>query len=218
MRRLVFFLWVIVMLSVVGCGGSGGDAASDPDDDPEARAAFEQMESVVRDAARPRIPRPGFKVRASRARHLHGLDLMNAVVFPMVDTEVALGPARFRRLVNRPQYVVYAMAALETEIDDGGMVEIYYNGGGDFAAEGVSLLRELGAARHARVLAAANRVGWPDGHVPRGQRRRQRVISIKDSPRFTTLDRRWDAAEIHEGALDDFVERYIRARPASFFD
>ncbi len=175
-------------------------------------------------AAHPPAAQPGYKVRAAAVAHLHGLDLWNAVVFPMIDPLVRLnGTPALRRALNGPQYAAYALSEVDTDIDGGGLIEVYYNPSGVFAEEAVDLLRQVGAPQHAAVLDQANRILWPAVFIPSDQSARRAVLArrhldVRQQPRFNGLDAVRDRAERREGSLDSIVERYIRAHPGAFFD
>lgn len=214
MPRVTVALMVALTLVTVGCGdgrrGHGGARTTSPAYD----AARAQMQRVLRDAATPRRALPAYKIRAADAAGLTGLDLWNAVVDPMIDDLTPLdGTPELRRRLNREQYAVYVLFALDTDIDDGGISEVYFNSSGVFAGQGVALLRQVGAPQHARVLARANRVIDPHGRVPVDRAARQRRLRGVDDARFTDLDDAWSALP----ALDELVARYVRAHPRAFF-
>jgi hypothetical protein len=211
--RLGSFAALIAVAALVGCG-SHRVAASDP----AVNAALGKLQSVIRDAAHAPSAQPGFKIAVSGAQGVHGLDLWYAVVDPMIGPLTPLdGRAELHRQLNPSQYAVYALFAVATDYDDGGIFEVYYNNSGVFANEAVHLLGVVGAPIHAAALARANRVGWPRSDVPYSQAARRRVISLTDQPRFALVNAGWDNAERKEGSLYSIIERFIRVRPGAFF-
>ena len=215
MRRIVFF--VALGLLNVGCGSSQPHHVPARVSSAETQA-MRHIRRVVIEATEPAQARPDYKIADSLARRLHGLDLWNAVVDPMISPLSALTRTKaLRAKLNDPQYAVYVLFLIDTDIDDGGLAEVYYNLSGVFAQRAVALLKQVGARQHAAVLSAANRVIWPSGVVPASVDVRRRFVSPTNQSRFDEVTRRWDRAEQREGSIDGIIERYMRARPAAFF-
>jgi Domain of unknown function (DUF4375) len=210
-RRLVALF--LCALALAACGSSApaepaATATSTPD------PAMPEFEAMLQQAAHPPKPLPGYKVRARDAAGLTGLDLWNAIVDPMIDPlDRYDGTAELHRRLNPEQYAVYALFAIDTDVEDGGLAEVYFNSSGVYAEDGVKLLSKIGASDHAVVLEQANRIVAPDGHVARDRAARQRRLGGLDDPRFAELEDRWDALP----PLEDIVARYIRAHPHAFF-
>jgi hypothetical protein len=203
-------------LALAACGSS---APSEPVE-PAATAtsttdpAMKEFEAMLDKAEHPPKPLPGYKVRARDAAGLTGLDLWNAIVDPMIDPlDRYDGTAELHRRLNPEQYAVYVLFTIDTDVDDGGIAEVYFNSSGTYAEEGVKLLSRIGAGDHAAVLEQANRIIAPDGPVPRDRDARQRRLDGLDDARFDQVEDRWDALP----PLEDIVARYIRAHPHAFF-
>lgn len=186
--------------------------------DPTLKAALSRVQQVIGQTARPAPAQPGFKVSPAALR-THGLDLWNAIVDPMIDPLGPLdGEPQQRTLLDGPQYAVYVLFSVDTDIDDGGLWEVYFNSSGVFAQRAVSLLREVGAPLHADVLARANHIIWSNGEIPASVEQRRRTVTLADTPRFDAVNSAWDAAERREGSLDSIIESYVRRHPSAFFD
>jgi hypothetical protein len=215
-RHLVAVSLCALALALAACGSS---APAEPAE-PAATAtttpdpAMQEFEAMLQKADHPPKPLPGYKVRASAAAGLTGLDLWNAIVDPMIDSlDRYDGTAEVRRRLDPEQYAVYALFAIDTDVEDGGLAEVYSNSSGVYAEDGVKLLGRIGASDHAVVLEQANRVVAPDGRVPRDRDARQRRLDGLDDARFAQLEDRWDSLP----PLEDIVARYIRAHPHAFF-
>src|SRR6202012_2016460 len=176
-----------------------------------------QAKSVVAQAAKPARALPGYKIPAADAR-LHGLDLWDAIVFPMVRPLTPLdGTPALRTQLNGPQYAVYVLFDVDDDVGDGGLWQYYYNEGGVFAEQAVALLRAVGAPRHAGVLARATGIAWPAGGIPSGEQARRAALQFIGESRYDAVNRQWEAAERQERPLETLVERYVRAHPSAFF-
>jgi hypothetical protein len=205
----------VAVLALTGCGSGTTDPGIQRD--PKIRHALQQLDSVLKAAAAPVRAQPGFKVRP-RALQLHGLDLWNAVVDPMLgQLDRGDDTSRARSALNRDQYVVYALFLIDAEIENGGFWQLYFNNSGEFANQAAGLLRAVGARLHAKVLARANRVTWPSGAVPASEAARREDLPDIASRSYDAVDAAWTHADSAEGTLDTTVERYIRAHPAAFF-
>ena len=210
------FVSLLAVFALGGCGsGSGTTTSALPADVDQA---IRQAQTVIDNAARPVPAGPGFRIPKSAARGLHGLDLWNAIVDPMIDPLTPLdGRPELREKLNGPQYAVYVLFAIDTDYEDGGLWEVYYNNSGVFAREAVRLLKSVGAPLHGAVLARANRVIWPSGAIPATEAARRRVLTMADEPRFHGVNAAWALADHREGAIETVIERYIRAHPEAFF-
>jgi hypothetical protein len=214
---------VVLGLAVAGCGGAAKPAAPVPPVPPappvpaDVAKALAQVKSVVDQAAKPVRARPGFKLPASAAR-LHGLDLWDAIVLPMIAPLTPLdGQSELRTRLDAPQYAVYALFSVDDDVEDGGLWELYHDQSGVFAQEAVGLLRGVGAPRHADVLARANRIAWPAGGIPSSVAVRWLALSVVGESRYDGADRQWQAADHQERALGTIIDRYVRQHPSAFF-
>jgi hypothetical protein len=200
-------------VALASCGGSGNTGLA-----PEANAPLIQVSRVITAATVTRKPGPDFKIRLATAHGLRGLDLWNAVVDPMIaPLEPLDGTSELHNRLNRAQYAVYVLFAVDADYADGGMFEVYYNSSGVFADQAVGLLREVAAPLHAEALAATNRGTWPRGQVPRSEAVRRRALGPQQHPRLHVSGSAWQAAEQREGPLESIIERFIRSRPNAFF-
>jgi hypothetical protein len=174
---------------------------------PELQRALDDFSATAQQAAerasKPRAPaRADFKIAPS---DLHGDDLWDAVVSPVLDNGVEEPP------LNASQHTVYALFLVDYEIQNGGLAQLYYNSAGEYAGEAPALLRAVGAREYADVLAAANAL-FPTG-VPRDRAARQALLQAIDGKRLEAIDSAWPS----EPPLADFVEAYIRAHASDFF-
>ena len=212
MVRLRAVSALLVAAVMAGCGSSSNAP------NPAEQQALAQLKHVIVTATAPPAPQPGFKIPAARARGLHGLDLWNAVVNPMIKPLYQLnGSAALRDALSPDQYAVYVLFAIDAEYENGGMAQLYYNEGGVFANEGPALFAMVGAPLHGEALAAANRVFWPLGAVPSREETRRRVVSFSNEAPFSGADKLWRRAERREGPIDIIIERFIRRHPHAFF-
>jgi hypothetical protein len=200
-------------VALAGCGASGNHRSDD-----QVNSALAQVRSVISAATVAPKPGPEFKIRGSGVRHLHGLDLWDAVVDPMIKPLVPLeGKPELHRRLNEDQYAVFLLFGVDDDYSDGGMFEVYYNDSGEIAMEAVDLLREIGAPLHAQALAATNRQAWPSGQVPASEIVRRRELGPPEHPLIRVPDSYWMTAEAREGSLESIVGRFIRSHPNAFF-
>jgi hypothetical protein len=206
-------VWVIALTALAGCGSQ-----HEPRSSQAVSAALTNLHRVVSRAVHPPAAQPGFKVPASRAKGLHDLDLWNAIVDPMIGPLLRLdGTSALHQALSPPQYAVYALFVVDTDIDDGGLWEVYYNPSGVFADEAVHLLELVGAPRHAAVLAKANRIAWPSAKVPASDIVRRHVLLRSAQTQFDAVNNAWDRAEREEGTIYSIIDRFIRTHPTAFF-
>jgi Domain of unknown function (DUF4375) len=205
---------VVLGLAVAGCGAAAKPAPPAPHDVVKALA---QVTSVIDQAATPVRADPGFKLPPAAAR-LHGVDLWDAIVLPMIAPLTPLdGRSELRNRLDAPQYAVYALFSVADDVEDGGLWELYHDQSGVFAQEAVSLLRGVGAPRHADVLARANRIAWPAGSIPSSVAVRWLALSVVGESRYDGADRQWQSADRREQALGAIIDRYVRHHPSAFF-
>jgi hypothetical protein len=111
---------------------------------------------------------------------------------------------------NPFERALWQISVVDYEIGNGGLHQVHSNQDQDFIDAAGEGLREMGAERHAGVLAEATRL---IGEVPTdGDARREAIDSI-DPDRFNALGDAWYEGE----PLADILERYIRAHPELFF-
>jgi Domain of unknown function (DUF4375) len=208
-------IWTLGLgLAVAGCGAATKPA---PPVAPNVRATPAQVDSVIDQAPNPARARPGFKLPPSAAR-LHGVDLWDVIVLPMIKPLTPLdGRPELRTRLDAPQYAVYALFSVDDDVMDGGLWGLYHDETGVFAQEAVGLLRAVGAPRHADVLARANRIAWPASSVPSSVAARWLALSVVGESRYGGADRQWQAADRQEQALGTIIERYVRRHPSAFF-
>jgi hypothetical protein len=209
----------LVALLLAGCGSSApADQRSSPpgDADVDAQRAVDAIPTPTKRKAAPHDASFRVSYRSVTGKD-DDLDLLNAVTDPMIDPLMDATPTQARRRLNARQYRVWALFTIDVDVSDGGVTEIYFNSSGDYATGAVRQLLDLGAPRHASALRMANRVLWPDGHVPRGMGKRRRQGAGLDDPRFDAAVSAWDRADRAEGELDAILARYIRGHLPSFF-
>ena len=208
-------IWTLVLgLAMAGCGAAAKRPAPVP---PDVAPAPAQVKRVIHQTVNPVKARPGFKLPASAA-HLHGVDLWDVIVLPMIKTLTPLdGRPELRARLDAPQYAVYALFSVDDDVEDGGLWALYHGESGVFAQEAVGLLRAVGAPRHADVLARANRIAWPANSIPSSVAVRWLALSVVGESRYDGANRQWQAADRREQALGTIIDRYVRRHQSAFF-
>ena len=165
---------------------------------------------VVIAAVKPIPVSADYKIPASRAQGLGGLELWSTVVDPIVARLQALnGTAKLRQTLDPQQYTAYVLLAVDTNIAEGGFGALYgQSGSSEFADESVQLLRNVGAPQHAAALARANQLFRAAGGASATGTR---------APDFDSVNKAWKQAETTEGAISQLVARFIRAHQRRFF-
>src|ERR1700753_766361 len=126
---------VVIGLAVPACAAAAKPAGPVR---PNVTKALARVRSVVDRAAKPVRAQPGFKLPPSAAR-LHGLDLWDAIVLPMIAPLAPIdAQSELRSRLDAPQYAVYALFSVDDDVEDGGLWELYHDQSGVFAQEAVS--------------------------------------------------------------------------------
>lgn len=94
---------------------------------------------------------------------------------------------------SKPEKVLYAVFCLETEINNGGFEQYYFNSSGNYAIDTPAALEEIGAFRTAELVQEANS-SFPGGSPPRNwdeRIKRAELVSDEISARWDELDNRF---------------------------
>jgi hypothetical protein len=118
------------------------------------------------------------------------------------------------------QRAVYALAALDAEVNNGGFHQFFFNPTGALAREALGGARLLGLDEHAAIIEEAFSV-FPDGEVPEDFDERislHRELSDESSDRIDSCDERWyELGDRPDDAFDKALANYIRSHPEDFF-
>jgi tetratricopeptide (TPR) repeat protein len=143
--------------------------------------------------------------------------LVQAVVDHVVDFRVRGELARHREIVDAlppGQRWIYAMWQTDAEVSNGGFVQFFFNGSGDFALEALEGYRRIGAAGRVSILKRA--VAALAGASPTRESLDKGLAEFRASGRVSGidgLDREW-----YELVEDDAAMKvkFIRANPGLF--
>jgi len=143
--------------------------------------------------------------------------LVQAVVDHVVDFRVRGDLAHHREIVDAlppGQRWIYAMWQTDAEVMNGGFVQFFFNGSGDFALEALEGYRRIGAAGRVSILKRA--VAAVSSGPPSRESLDKGLAEFRGSGRITGidgLDREW-----YELAEDDAAMKvkYIRGNPELF--
>jgi len=87
--------------------------------------------------------------------------------------------------LSGPERVVVLVDQVESEVNNGGFHQFYFNAAGDRAIETPAALREIGACQLAAIIDVANAL-FPGGTPPENRAERQRVLDEID-PAISTF-------------------------------
>ena len=125
-------------------------------------------------------------------------DFWRALVNRVHDT-----PDGFYRL-SPPEQTYFSVCLLEGEVYNGGMHQFFYNSSGDYYAEALRGLQELGAMRCHALLVAACREFFPGDEPPRETTARRDILP-EPSHDLDDIDREFWA---DPDKLGDRLRRY----------
>ncbi len=119
----------------------------------------------------------------------------------VIDPAYGLSPVRPGVEALWKIYTVHA------EVGNGGLWQVFFNLDQDFIDAAAVALQDIGAARHAELLA---RTAVVLGELPREGEARQLMVDQTDPEHLAALEDAWYEDE----DLDQLVERYIRSHAA----
>jgi hypothetical protein len=99
--------------------------------------------------------------------------------------------------------VVLDVAALEAEVNNGGLNQFFFNSAGDRVFATIEALKEIGAPETARIVEDA--CGLFAGEPSRDRRVRQEQLEQLDDTSFDPVDQRFYA---YPEALEELLEAY----------
>ncbi len=109
--------------------------------------------------------------------------------------------------MNR-ESIVELVAALEMEVNNGGLDQFFFNSAGNHTRETIAALVAIGASHTAGILKAAS-AKFPDGSAPEDWSRRQAQLLIvsPDSEAFEAEDAAfYEYRDDLQGLVDTFVQ------------
>lgn len=113
------------------------------------------------------------------------LDYVLGRIDPWIDKYISEGPLALTPL----EAVGVGVWMLETEVNNGGFDQYYFNSAGDLAIQTVEALKAIGALNTAFLLAAAN-AEFPGAVPPVDRTERQEVLDqVRESARFAALEK-----------------------------
>jgi hypothetical protein len=133
----------------------------------------------------------------------HGYDLWSWVVDPIV------GGERDER--NTAERALWQAYVVDYEVGNGGFHQVHGNLEQEFIDSAAQGLRDLGAERHANLIAEATGLV---ADMPLDGNGRRAAMETIASERFNALDDAWYAGE----PLAEVLERYIRSHADLFFE
>lgn len=125
------------------------------------------------------------------------------------------GPAEYEqslRNFSKAQRLVFALQRYDSEVNNGGHDQFYFNSTGIVWRDALEAYNAIGALGIADILQqSAERLGGSPS-LDRGERQQQ---MSELAPTFNDLDNRFYAESSAD--VDRRVKSYIRARPADFY-
>ena len=127
---------------------------------------------------------------------------------------VYAAPDGFYRLSPQEQ-TYFSVCLLDGEVYNGGMHQFFYNSSGDYYAESLRGLEELGALRCRALLLAACNAFFPAGEPPRDTAARREILP-EPSDDLDELEREfWSDPDKLGDRLRDYALRHHLVRPAA---
>ncbi len=125
--------------------------------------------------------------------------------------------------LNSSQRVLLIIESLQSEINNGGFHQYYWNSSGDYAMETVNALNQIGAVKTAEIVKKANDQ-FPNGIVPQDRDKREEIldkIDEKSSEYWSTLDNifygtNMDSGEMGIDDLSNLLIKFVKANKADF--
>jgi hypothetical protein len=177
-----------VLAGAAGCGGQADSAAT--------RIEAKSL----------RMPAPGPSRSNDTSLPYEFEYQMFEKIYP-VDEEAGVAAA------TPGQRGVYALAAVDDEIQNGGFDQLFVNTAGEFFGDALAGARLFGATQHMRVLEKAARL-FPNGVVPKDRGERAAASDTIRPGRLAQLDDEWFSIR---PILGRYMLRYMNAHPSEFF-
>nr|WP_315494720.1 DMP19 family protein [uncultured Rhodoferax sp.] len=115
---------------------------------------------------------------------MNDLDYVLERIDPWIDKYIAAGPSALDAL----EAVGVGVWMLETEVNNGGFYQYYFNSAGNLALQTVETLKAIGASNTASLLSAAN-AEFPGALPPVDRTERQEALDqIREAARFASLE------------------------------
>lgn len=117
------------------------------------------------------------------------LDKLVEIVDPITDKYLESGFG----CLNKKEFILFSVWMLETEVNNGGFNQFYYNSAGDIANEVVHSLNEIGAPKTAQIVLEANRLFGDFGPPSKREERQVRLeeIELSFEEEFEAVDARF---------------------------
>jgi hypothetical protein len=118
-------------------------------------------------------------------------------------------------VLNPHQRVVYYIEILETEINNGGFNQYFFNSYGNFAHETIAALSEIKAHKTSEILKLAV-AAFPNKTAPKDREERQNIMDdIEDAANliWEELDQKF---YLYDDDINGLLINYIKLNRASF--
>ena len=127
---------------------------------------------------------------------------------------VHAAPDGFFRL-SPPEQTYFSVCLLDGEVYNGGMHQFFYNSSGDYYAETLRGLEELGAMRCHALLVTACREFFPAGEPPRDTAARREILP-EPSRDLDAIEREfWSDPDKLGDRLREYALRHYLVRPVA---
>ena len=113
--------------------------------------------------------------------------------------------------------VVYCLAELRTEVNNGGFNQYYFNSSGDYALETVAALETVGAAYTAEMVRRGNAL-FPEGRPAKDIDERREQLAHLSRADLQTLEQLNRPYYADPDDLDTLLRKYIAAHAEDFAD
>ncbi|MEO7298063.1 MAG: DUF4375 domain-containing protein [Verrucomicrobiota bacterium] len=132
-----------------------------------------------------------------------------------------LNSPTFKRLWNNlssGQQALFGISLLESEVDNGGIHQFFFNSSGLLAHEALDGLKTLRAKKHVELLEKVFAL-FPDEKIPKQRKQRQKLLKqVTDKITEKIFDRPFYRLSRNRGtSLDSYVLKYLASHPDEFF-
>lgn len=117
--------------------------------------------------------------------------------------------------LSHPEKVLNSVYWLESEINNGGFEQYYFNSSGNYAIDTPAALEDIGASRTAKIVREANAV-FPGGSPPRNRDDRTEILDQISED----IQERWDELDNqflkYEEPLEELQINYMKLNKNEF--
>ncbi|MBN2302471.1 MAG: DMP19 family protein [Lentisphaerae bacterium] len=118
-------------------------------------------------------------------------------------------------VLSHSELVVLAIDWLQSDVNNGGYHQYFYNSYSDLAQEAVNGLREIGANRMAEITEKACSI-FPDSNVPKDRNERQTLLEKAGEKGETILRKLDDEFFKYPDNINALLIEYIKKHKAEF--